>query len=86
MGRIKDEIQDKSWQEAQVSAWILAEMANVNQYQKPDAEFQRAGAEDVRAVRRTREDSEPPRSEGRDRPAAVRRPDLQELSREVSEE
>jgi predicted HNH restriction endonuclease len=40
MGRIKDEIQDKSWQEAQVSAWILAEMANVNQYQKPDAEFQ----------------------------------------------
>jgi hypothetical protein len=39
-GRIKDEIQDKSWQEAQVSAWILAEMANVNQYQKPDAEFQ----------------------------------------------
>ncbi len=40
MGRIKDAIQDKTWDEAQTSAWILAEMANVNQYQKPDPEFQ----------------------------------------------
>ncbi|HKQ50647.1 MAG TPA: cytochrome c [Phycisphaerae bacterium] len=36
---IKDAILDKAWEEAQVSAWLLAEIANVNHYQKPDPEF-----------------------------------------------
>lgn len=36
---IKDAILDKAWEEAQTSAWLLAEIANVNHYQKPDAEF-----------------------------------------------
>lgn len=36
---IKDAILDKAWDEAQTSAWLLAEIANVNHYQKPDPEF-----------------------------------------------
>jgi hypothetical protein len=36
---IKDAILDKAWEEAQTSAWLLAEIANVNHYQKPDPEF-----------------------------------------------
>jgi hypothetical protein len=36
---IKEAIMDKAWEEAQVSAWLLAEIANVNHYQKPDPEF-----------------------------------------------
>jgi len=36
---IKEAILDKAWDEAQTSTWILAEIANVNHYQKPDPEF-----------------------------------------------
>ncbi len=39
MGQIKDAIQDKTWDEAQTSAWILAEMANVNQHERPNPKY-----------------------------------------------
>lgn len=39
MGRIKDAILDKAWEDAESSAWLLAEIANVNQYQKDDPDY-----------------------------------------------
>lgn len=39
MGQIKDAIQDKTWDEGQTSAWVLAELANVNQYQNSNPKY-----------------------------------------------
>jgi hypothetical protein len=36
---IKDALLDKSWDDASKLAWILAEIANVNQYQKDDPRY-----------------------------------------------
>lgn len=38
---IKDGILDKTWEEAATSAWILAEIANANQYQNDDKDYRK---------------------------------------------
>ncbi len=38
---IKDGILDKTWEEAASSAWILAEISNVNHYQNDAPEYQK---------------------------------------------
>jgi hypothetical protein len=38
---IKDGILDKTWEEAATSAWILAEIANANQYQRNDQDYRK---------------------------------------------
>ncbi len=37
---IKDAIQDKEWEQGETSAWILAELANVNHYHNPAPKYQ----------------------------------------------
>lgn len=37
---IKDAMLDKNWKDAAKSAWILAEVANANQYQNDDGKYQ----------------------------------------------
>ncbi len=37
---IKDQIIDKSWDEAETSAWVLAELANVNHFQSSEKRYQ----------------------------------------------
>jgi cytochrome c556 len=38
---IKDGILDQTWDEATTSAWILAEISNVNHYQRDDSKYQK---------------------------------------------
>ena len=38
---IKDHIIDKSWDEAETSAWLLAELANVNHFQSTETQYQK---------------------------------------------
>ncbi len=40
-GDLKDGIIDKAWDEVQVSAWLLAELANVNHFQSTDPKYQK---------------------------------------------
>lgn len=35
----QDAMLDKAWDEAETAAWLLAEIANVNRYQKDDPEY-----------------------------------------------
>jgi len=37
---IKDAMLEKAWSDAETAAWILAEMANVNQYHSKEAKYQ----------------------------------------------
>ena len=37
---IKDAMLEKEWRDAEGAAWMLAEMANVNQYHSKDAKYQ----------------------------------------------
>jgi len=39
--QIKEGIVDGQWKESSKAAWILAEIANVNQYQKDDPQYKR---------------------------------------------
>lgn len=41
MGDLKAAIGEKSWDEAETCAWILAESANSNHYQRDDASYQK---------------------------------------------
>ncbi|MFQ5429999.1 MAG: hypothetical protein ACE5E1_06780 [Phycisphaerae bacterium] len=38
---IKEGLLDKQWEEAEAAAWILAEIANVNQYQHQEKDYKR---------------------------------------------
>lgn len=38
---VKDQVLDNSWKDAETSAWLLAELANVNHYQSPDPKYRR---------------------------------------------
>ena len=43
-GQIKAGLLDKAWEDAEVSAWILAEVANANQFQHESGEYKKLAA------------------------------------------